>query len=178
MLVPISSTVTLQTHYIQQRGSVFQFVMRVPSDLIPRIGKKFVRMSLKTRDPKEAIKRAEPLAEKYLSQFEALQADKTLLPEHAARTAKQIAQGYGAIEHFLNLVVEPKLIKHAGGDETRYTEVEPTDFLTPLEQKVLTFSTKVRVRYGFQEPSNCVERLTRRQVTRTSSSVWNATGTS
>lgn len=137
MLVPVSSTVTLQTRYIQQRGSVFQFVMRVPSDLIPRIGKKFVRMSLKTRDPKEAIQRAEPLAKKYLSQFQALQADEALLPAHAAQTAKQIAQGYEEIEHFLNLVVEPKLAKYAGGDEVRYNAAEPKDFLTPLEQKVL-----------------------------------------
>jgi integrase len=137
MLVPISSTVTLQTRYIQQRGSVFQFVMRVPSDLIPRVGKKFVRVSLKTRDPQEAIKRAEPLAKKYLSQFQALQADETLLPEHAAQTARQIAKGYGELEHFLNLVVEPKLVKHAAGDEGRYVEAEPKDFLTPLEQKVL-----------------------------------------
>lgn len=67
MLVPIRSTVTLQTRYIQQRGSVFQFVMRVPSDLVPRVGKKFVRMSLKTRDPHEPIKRADPLAKKYLA---------------------------------------------------------------------------------------------------------------
>jgi hypothetical protein len=41
--------------------------MRVPSDLVPRVGKKFVRMSLKTRDPHEPIKRADPLAKKYLA---------------------------------------------------------------------------------------------------------------
>jgi hypothetical protein len=111
--------------------------MRVPSDLVPRIGKKFVRVSLKTRDPKEAIQRAEPLAKKYLSQFQALQADEALLPAHAAQTAKQIAQGYGEVDHFLNLVVEPKLAKYAGSDEARYNAAEPKDFLTPLEQQVL-----------------------------------------
>jgi hypothetical protein len=64
--------VTLKTRYIHLRGSFLQFVMRVPADLVERYGRKFVRISLKTSDPREAITRAEPFVNKYQAEFDSL----------------------------------------------------------------------------------------------------------
>jgi hypothetical protein len=65
MKVSLGIAVSIQTRYLRQRGSVFQFVMRVPADLVQRYGKQFVRISLKTSNGLEAIKKTEVLAKKY-----------------------------------------------------------------------------------------------------------------
>jgi hypothetical protein len=67
MKVSLGIAVSIETRYLQKRGSVFQFVMRVPADLVQRYGKQFVRVSLKTSDGLAAVKKTEVLAKKYLA---------------------------------------------------------------------------------------------------------------
>lgn len=108
MKVSLGVAVSIQTRYLQQRGSVFQFVMRVPADLVQRYGKQFVRVSLKTMHDLEAIKKTEELAKKYIAQFKALQNNPNLKPVEVTATAREIAEGWGTLSSFIEHVVEPK----------------------------------------------------------------------
>jgi len=132
MLLPVSPIVSVRTRYLQQRGAVFQFVMRVPTDLVERLGQRFIRMSLKTSDPQEAIRRAEPLAKQYLAQFTSLQADQTLVPAYASKTPTEVAAQYGNVEYFIRHVVDPRTLKHPRGDNA-----VPEEILNPFELQVL-----------------------------------------
>jgi hypothetical protein len=99
---------SIQTRYLQKRGSVFQFVMRVPADLVQRYGKQFVRVSLQTSDALAAAKKTEVLAKKYTAQFQALQAAPSLTPVEVTTTARELAESWGTMAHFIEHVVEPK----------------------------------------------------------------------
>jgi hypothetical protein len=50
VLISLSAAVSIKIRYVQKRGNVFHFVMRVPSDLVERFGKDRIRESLKTTD--------------------------------------------------------------------------------------------------------------------------------
>jgi hypothetical protein len=110
--------------------------MRVPTDLVARVGKRAVRVSLKTRDPKEAIKRAEPLAKKYQAEFEAFKANENLTSPALAESALETARQWESVDQFIEHVVDPKLEQYAGDDTERYQNAGPADILTPREQQV------------------------------------------
>jgi integrase len=137
MLLPVSPIVSVQTRYIQPRGSVLQFVMRVPSDLVQRYGRKFVRLSLRTSDPREAIERAEPLLKKYQAEFDSLRRNENVTGPVLAESALETAKAWGSLDLFMSLVIDPKRETYARGDIERYEEAEASDFLSPLEQQVL-----------------------------------------
>ncbi|MDB5950493.1 MAG: integrase, partial [Massilia sp.] len=136
MRLSLGVSMSIQTRYLQKRGAVFQFVMRVPADLVKRYGQQFVRESLKTSDEREAIRKTELLAKKYLAQFKALQGNQTLTPVEVTASATEIAQAYGELDVFLDHVVEPKRQKHAAGDEERYLD-DPEAYLSPKELQVV-----------------------------------------
>jgi integrase len=138
MIVPLSIAASLQTRYLQQRGSVFQFVMRVPTSLIQRYGKQFVRISLKTSNALDAIKKTEALAAKYLAEFRTLQSNPKLTPIEVTTTARELAVGWRTLAHFIEHVVDPKREAHAKNDEDVYYNAPPSDYLTPLEEEVGT----------------------------------------
>ena len=133
MKVSLGIAVSIQTRYLQQRGSVFQFVMRVPADLVQRYGKQFVRISLKTSNGLDAVKKTEVLAKKYLAQFQALQDNPKLTPFEITTTAREIAVSWGTMANFIEHVVEPKQDRYANGDEYVHREAPASAYLTPLE---------------------------------------------
>jgi hypothetical protein len=124
------------TRYLQKRGSVFQFVMRVPADLVTRYGQQFIRESLKTSDDREAITKTELLAKKYLPQFKALQNNETLTPVEVTASATEIARAYGELDVFIEHVIEPKRQRHAALDEERYLD-DPEAYLSPKDLQVV-----------------------------------------
>jgi integrase len=133
MKVSLGIAVSIQARYLQQRGSVFQFVMRVPADLVKRYGKQFVRISLKTSNGLEAVKKTEVLAKKYLAQFQALQDNPKLTPVEVTTTARELAESWGTMAHFIEHVVEPKQDRYANGDEHVHREADPSEYLKPIE---------------------------------------------
>ncbi len=48
-----------KTHHLINRDGVWYYRRRVPKDLISKIGKKFIQVSLKTKDLNEAVKKRE-----------------------------------------------------------------------------------------------------------------------
>lgn len=133
MKVSLGIAVSIQTRYLQQRGSVFQFVMRVPADLVERYGKQFVRISLKTSNALDAVKKTEVLAKKYSAQFQALQHNPQLMPVEVTTTARELAESWGTMELFIEHVVEPKQSAYANGDEDVYREAPSSKYLTSRE---------------------------------------------
>lgn len=116
MIISFGQFMTLKTRYLQQRGSVFQFVMRVPSDLADRYGKASIRQSLETTDPKEAIRKVNALAKKYLAQFKLLQESPKLAPASVTVTAREIAEAYGTLDCFIDQVIDPIKNRYYRGD--------------------------------------------------------------
>jgi integrase len=137
MIVSLGVSVSLQTRYLQKRGSVFQFAMRVPTDLVERYGQRFIRVSLKTSDEREAIQKTELLAKKYLAEFTSLRSNPSSAPSAAIKSAKDIALGYGTLGMYLDRIVEPKRIAHAQDDDHRYHSTDPKEYLSPTDLEVL-----------------------------------------
>lgn len=135
MKLSLGTAVSIQTRYLQQRGSVYQFVMRVPSDLVKRYGKQFVRVSLKTSDGLLAAKKTEALARSYLAHFKALQDNPQLTPVDVTVNARELAERSGSLTTFIEYVVDPARENHAAGDEEIYREAPPSDYLTPLQME-------------------------------------------
>jgi hypothetical protein len=111
--------------------------MRVPAYLVARYSQRFVRISLKTSDPREAIRRAEPLVHKHLAEFSSLRNNDNLTSPALAESALETAKAWGDFSLFMEHVIAPKREKYARGDLERYEEAEPADFLSPQEQQVL-----------------------------------------
>jgi hypothetical protein len=61
VLFALNKAVSIKARYIEKPGNVFQFVMRVPADLIHRYGKDRIRESLKTRMQRKPSGRQKPL---------------------------------------------------------------------------------------------------------------------
>jgi hypothetical protein len=91
--------------------------MRIPSDLLKRYGKQFVRVSLKTSDGLLAAKKTESLALSYLAQFKALQDDPQLTPVEVTVNARELAERSGTLTTFIEYVVDPAREKYVAGDE-------------------------------------------------------------
>jgi integrase len=135
MYFSLSPALSIKTRYIEKRGNVYQFVMRVPSDLIKRYGKDRIRESLGTTDLRQAMMKADSLAKKYLLQFKSLQDNSQLTPVEVSRLAKELAESWGTMDQFIDFVVDPKLDKYVGSDPERYHSAEAADFLSPVEIK-------------------------------------------
>lgn len=137
MILPLSAAVSIKTRFIEKRGNVFQFVMRVPSDLIEKFGKDRIRESLKTTDPQEAIRKADQLAKRYLLQFKVLRGKEPLTPLVVSEAAAALADKWGSLDAFVDSVVEPKRDLYAQGDDEIHQTADPAEYLTPVEIAVV-----------------------------------------
>lgn len=60
------------TGYLTRVKGTFYYARRVPEDVADRVGKKFWRSSLRTKDRREAVKRARPIADEHDALIERL----------------------------------------------------------------------------------------------------------
>lgn len=74
------SDMTASTN-LTRRGAVWQFVLRVPKDLVPEIGKQRIQFSLLTENETEARRRALPHTEQWEARFRELREQKGLVAE-------------------------------------------------------------------------------------------------
>ncbi|WP_459412732.1 DUF6538 domain-containing protein [Marinobacter shengliensis] len=128
---------SIKTKYIQKRGNIYQFVMRVPSDLKEHYGQRYIRLSLKTGDPKEAAKKAESLAKSYNIEFAALRNDSGQPPRRVLDTATRMADRYATLDAFVDNVAEPKRREYSGQCWDTYEQAPLDAFLTPIELETL-----------------------------------------
>lgn len=137
MIVNLGFAMSIKTKYIQKRGRIFQFVLRVPSDLVDTYGKRFIRKSLKTEDPTEAVRSAEHLARRYNMEFSALRENSNLSPSDVFVSAAHLAKQYGSLDYFIEKVAEPKRQAFAAGCEETYETAPLEEFLSPAELTTL-----------------------------------------
>ena len=72
----VSQTVSHQRTYIINRGSVFYFSRRVPSDLKPQFNKNRITVSLRTRSRQKANKLAEVMSQRLELYWERIRLEK------------------------------------------------------------------------------------------------------
>ncbi|MCG2580117.1 MAG: tyrosine-type recombinase/integrase [Marinobacter sp.] len=137
MIVNLGFAMSIKTKYIQKRGRIFQFVLRVPSDLVDTYGKRFIRKSLKTEDPTKAVRSAEHLAKRYNMEFSALRGSSDLSPSDVFVSANHLAKQYGSFDYFVEKVAEPKRQAFAADCEETYETASIEDFLSPAEVTTL-----------------------------------------
>ncbi|WP_457093007.1 DUF6538 domain-containing protein [Microvirga sp. P5_D2] len=76
----MSDSVSASTN-LTKRGSTYQFVLRVPKDVVDEIGKRRIQFSLGTGNEIEARRLALPEAEKWEKRFAEIRAKKGLVAE-------------------------------------------------------------------------------------------------
>ena len=137
MIVKLGCALSIKTNYLQKRGNVWQFVMRIPTELVPQYGKQSIRKSLRTEDKMEAIRKAERLAREYMAEFAAKRQHSSLTPRETIDAASRMAERHMTLDAFLDAVAEPKRQAHAGQCWETYEYAPVEEFLTPVEQETL-----------------------------------------
>ncbi len=101
MKFALSPTVFLMAKYVQKRSdsSQFQFVLRVPQDLLHRYPKSPIRYSLKTADPALAAKRGDAAYARHQAEFARLRGDSTLTPAQLNTLALEKAKELGSLKY-------------------------------------------------------------------------------
>lgn len=132
MLIQIGAALSLTSKYLQLRGNVYQFRIRVPSHLVSRYGKEEIRKSLRTSDPMLALRLAEAEAQKYLSEFGRLSTHQPGVPKDVIKEARELANRFD-FDTFIDSVAQPAREKFAQGDDWVYEDALPSDFLTPVQ---------------------------------------------
>lgn len=137
MIVNLGCALSIKTNYLQKRGNVWQFVMRIPNELVPHYGRRSIRKSLKTPDELEALRKVERLARTYKAEFAALSQNRSLTPRETIEAASRMAERYQLLDSFVDAVAEPKRQAYAGQCWETYEHAPVEEFLTPVEQEAL-----------------------------------------
>ena len=80
MLLNMSDPVGASTN-LTKRGSTWQFVLRVPSDLVPEVGRKRIQLTLGTTSETEARRRTLPHLQTWEARFAVIRARRGLNPD-------------------------------------------------------------------------------------------------
>ncbi|NMT63548.1 DUF6538 domain-containing protein [Marinobacter orientalis] len=137
MIVKLGYALSIKTKYLQKRGNIYQFVMRVPTELVTHYGKRSIRHSLKTDELTVAMHKAERFARTYKAEFVALSQGNNLTPRETMNAAARMAERYLTLDSFVDAVAEPKRQAYAGQCWETYEHAPVEEFLTPVEQEAL-----------------------------------------
>lgn len=137
MILKLGYALSIKTTYLQKRGKIYQFVMRIPTELVPHYGRQSIRKSLRTEDQMEAFRKAERLAQTYKAEFAALSLNRSLTPRETMDAASRLAERYQTLDSFVDAVAEPKRQAYAGQCLETYEHAPVEEFLTPVEQETL-----------------------------------------
>jgi integrase len=77
------------TRYLKKRRQTWYFIIKVPADLLPKLGKSEIVTSLKTRDLTKAQSERWPLVAEWMAQFEVYRGTRTWTPAEIEEKAKQ-----------------------------------------------------------------------------------------
>ncbi|MDP3864910.1 MAG: tyrosine-type recombinase/integrase [Rhodoferax sp.] len=133
---------TLKNTYQRHPGGPIVYQRAVPSDLRDRYSGKTIKHDLKTADIAHAAKQVEALNRRYEAEWAGLRAAPESSPQALKVHAAALLSEYGlapgdandpAADQFFDRL-ENKLYRHAAGDQDRYDNATPADYLTPVEQ--------------------------------------------
>lgn len=134
MLIQIGAALSVMAQYIQRRGDVFQFCIRVPTHLHKSYGKQRIRQSLNTKDEHKALREVEKLARKYLDEFKVLTDGVKATPADTTLAGELLAEKYN-LEMFIDHVAEPLRQQHAKGCDYTYDVADPSEYLSPQQME-------------------------------------------
>jgi integrase len=134
MLIQIGAALSVMAQYIQRRGDVFQFCIRVPAHLHKSYGKQRIRQSLNTKDEHKALREVEKLARKYLAEFRVLTDGAKATPADITLAGELVAEKYN-LGTFIDHVAEPLRQQYADGCEYTYDAAKPSEYLLPQQME-------------------------------------------
>jgi integrase len=134
MLIQIGAALSVMAQYIQRRGDVFQFCIRVPTHLHKHYGKTRIRQSLNTKDELKALREVEKLARKYQAEFKVLTDGAKVTPADTTLAGELLAKKY-SLEMFIDHVAEPARRDYADGCDYTYDAAEPSEYLPPQQME-------------------------------------------
>jgi integrase len=97
--IALSASLILMTRYLRKRGNVYQFSLRVPTDLLHRYPSQEIRKSLRTSDPQRAARLADREYEKYQAEFERLRTDREMTPVEFQSRVQEVIKEVGSLEY-------------------------------------------------------------------------------
>lgn len=140
MLLRVSPYMTVDAKHLTQRGETYQLYMRVPKDLVPKYGAKFIRQSLSTKDKRIALQKLNPLVSHYQAEWERLRANDTSAPATVITNARELAKLIAENEAATDLLFEPRRIAYAqqqSDPEDAYHNADPSEYLKPVEAQAI-----------------------------------------
>lgn len=132
MHIRLGAAITVMVQYLQRRGDMYYFYIRVPSHLIAHYGKQYIRKTLGTTDYTVAVREVEKHARRQQAEFKALTDGKKLTPAEITAAARTLAEKYD-LEHFIEYVITPAREEFAKDDESLYDSASPSEYLAPYQ---------------------------------------------
>lgn len=139
----------MKIKYTYIRGNVAMYQRKIPTDLQDRFdGATHIKKNLRTLDPTSVAKQTQVLNQHYESLWESMRRDPSITPTGVRAEALKLLEQYSlkplpaannptSIEHFIDLVVEPKRDAAARGDEHLYRTLSPDEYLSATETEAL-----------------------------------------
>lgn len=139
--------------YLQKRGSVYYYVRRYPDELLDRYPRESIRISLKTKDERAALRAMERLNASYEAEWAAMLGNPSLTPAQTHNAAQALADQLGPMEvaadYFADLfnahaskvgfAGHPRDARKKGLIDPRYADeaIKESDYLDPVQQRAL-----------------------------------------
>jgi integrase len=97
--IALGASLILMTRYLRQRGNVYQFSIRVPSDLLGRYPSPEIRKSLRTSDLQKATRLADAEYKRYQAEFERLRTNGEMTPVELQSRVQEVIKEAGPLAH-------------------------------------------------------------------------------
>lgn len=143
VIIRLSKSLSLMASYLYSRGNTFHFRLRVPDELADRYPVRVIRKSLKTTDPREAVRLAEVMYQQYQASFSAMRGNADLTPADTHKAAQALADSLPPLEYHTDFF-DQKYHAYAaakGLDEWTLQQnpdiIKESDYLSPVERRAL-----------------------------------------
>ena len=149
----LSSIITMSIKYLQMRDGVYQYVRRVPSELKDKYPSGTVRISLKTKDQSEALRKLMILNKQYDMEFDSLLMHGDMNPVQVTAAAQALARQYDYnIDLFVDLLIDPLTDRFRKQYPERDPEPGPKTLLSPVQYEAWRLITKGDdLRFSFED---------------------------
>lgn len=149
MKLTIGSIISVSIRYIYLRDNSYYYQRKIPLDLLERYdGLKLIKLNLKTLDITDLPDKVRALNKHYESLWGSMRNNSSLMPTSVREEATALLNLYGLkplpyqnnqdnIDHFIDLVIDPKREVYADGDDSTYRTASPSEYLSAKEAEAL-----------------------------------------
>lgn len=145
MKISTGSIIKLSIRYSYLRNNTYYYQRKIPTDLLERYdGTKLIKTNLNTLDIREVSRKVQALNKHYESTWESMRNNHSITPSTVRQSAISLLKQYELnplpaknnelyLDHFIDMVVEPKREAYAQGDDDTYRNSSPENYLSPVE---------------------------------------------